>query len=77
MDWLPRSSNITSLDILFWGYAKDQIFRPKVGSVVEFLERMNSAVSSVTCEMLVNTRREIEYRLDILRATNGAHTERY
>jgi hypothetical protein len=31
----------------------------------------------VTEVMLVNTWREIEYRFDVCRATNGAHIETY
>jgi hypothetical protein len=65
------------LDFIFWGYVKDQEFRPKVGSVVELRARINNAVASVTPQMLENTWREIEYRLGILQATNGAHIEKY
>jgi hypothetical protein len=42
------------------------VFRPKVGSVVELHARINSAVSSVTPQMLKNTWREIEYCLNVL-----------
>jgi hypothetical protein len=61
----------------FWGYVIDQIFSPKVDSLVELRARINSAVASVTPLMLENTRREIEYRLNILQATNGIHVEKY
>jgi hypothetical protein len=37
--------------------------------------RIRDALVAVTEEMLENTWREIEYRLDVLRATNGAHIE--
>jgi hypothetical protein len=33
--WLPRSPDITPLDIFFWGYVNNQVFRSKFGSVVE------------------------------------------
>jgi hypothetical protein len=45
--------------------------------VVQLLARINSAVASVTPQMLENTWREIQYLLDILRATNSAHIEVY
>jgi hypothetical protein len=73
----PRFTHITPLDILFWVYVKDRVFRPEAGSVDEFLARMNIALASVTPQVLVNTWREVEYRLDILPTTNGAHIERY
>jgi hypothetical protein len=34
-----------------------------------------AAIETVTPQMLENTWREIEYRLDILHATKGAHIE--
>jgi hypothetical protein len=75
--WPPRSPDITPQDFFFWDYVKDQVFRTKVGSVVELRARINNAVASVTPQMLENTWREIEYRLDILRTTNGAYIEMY
>jgi hypothetical protein len=40
-------------------------------------QRINEAVELITPHMLINTRQELEYRLDICRATTGAHTEVY
>jgi hypothetical protein len=39
------------------------------------LSDVAAAIETVTPQMLENTCREIEYRLDILRATKGAHVE--
>jgi hypothetical protein len=75
--WLPRSPDITPLDFFFWGYVKNQVFRSKIASAVELRARINNTVASGTPQMLENTWREIQYRLDILRATNGAHIEVY
>ena len=36
-----------------------------------------AACGTVTPEMLQNTWRELEYRLDVCRATRGAHIEIY
>ena len=38
---------------------------------------MIKALDTVTVDMLARTWLEIEYRLDILRATDGAHVEVY
>jgi hypothetical protein len=37
--------------------------------------RIVAAIETVTLQMLENTWREIEYRLDVLRAMKGAHVE--
>jgi hypothetical protein len=39
--------------------------------------RIRDTLAAVTEEMLEKTWREIEYRLDVLRATNGARVEVY
>ena len=37
--------------------------------------RITDAFATITEDMLENTWREIDYRLDVLRATKGAHVE--
>jgi hypothetical protein len=40
-------------------------------------KRIIEAVKLITSHMLINTWQELEYHLDICRATTGAHTEVY
>jgi hypothetical protein len=68
--WLQR---YIPLGICCCGYVKDQVFRPKIGSVKVLRARINNSVASVTPQMLESTWSEIGYSLDILRVTNGAH----
>ena len=75
--WPPRSPDITPLDFFLWGYVKDRVYRTPVRDVETLQSRIIEVLTSVNEEMLENTWREIEYRLDILRATNGAHVEVY
>ena len=75
--WPPRSPDITPLDFFLWGYVKDRVYRTPVCDVETLQSRIIEVLATVNEEMLENTRREIEYRLDILRATNGAHVEVY
>ena len=75
--WPPRSPDITHLDFFLWGYVEDQVFSLPVPDMHTLKVRIWHAVETVTEEMLENTWREIEYRLDVLRATNGAHIEVY
>jgi len=39
--------------------------------------RITDAFATITEDMLKNTWSEIDYRLDVLRATKGAHVEGY
>ena len=75
--WPPRSPDIAPLDFFLLGYVKDRVYRTPVRDVETLRSRIIEVLATVNEEMLKNTWREIEYRLDILRATNGAHVEVY
>ncbi|GBM20964.1 hypothetical protein AVEN_253749-1 [Araneus ventricosus] len=64
--WPPCSPDITPLDFFFWGYIKDRVFATPTADVEELKARIQAAVCTVTEDMLKNTWRELEYRLDIL-----------
>ena len=75
--WPPRSPDITPLDFFLWGCVMDIVYRIKVRDVSDLQQRIIEALDTVTVDMLAGTWLEIEYRLDILRATDGAHVEVY
>jgi len=75
--WPQRSLDITSLDFFLWRYVKDIVFSTPVPDITNLKARITDAFATVTEDMLENTWREIDYRLDALRATKGAHVEVY
>jgi hypothetical protein len=77
IQWPPRSPDITFLDFFLWGYVKDKGYSTPVPDTDILKARIRDALAAVTEEMLDKTWREIEYRLDVLQATNGAHFEGY
>jgi hypothetical protein len=74
--WLPRLPNITLWTFL-WGFVKDKVYSTPVPDTGILKARIRDALAAVTEEMLEKSWREIEYRLDVLRAANGAHVEAY
>ena len=60
-----------------WGYVKDIVYKTVVPEVATLKECIINAIATIMPEMLANVWREIKYRLDILRATKGAHVEIY
>ena len=56
---------------------KDGVYRTKVKDISDLKERITAAVEKTDEEMLRRAWVEIQYRLDVLRATNGAHIEIY
>ena len=75
--WPPRSPDLTPFDFFAWGFIKDGVYRRKVRDVADLRQRIIEAVELITPHMLINTWQEFEYRLDICRATTGAHIEVY
>jgi len=75
--WPPRSPDITLLDFFLWGYVKDKLFSTPVPDIRNLKARITDAFATITEDMLGNTWREIDCRLDVLRATKGAHIEVY
>jgi hypothetical protein len=63
------------LDFFLWGYVKDVVYRMKVQDITKLKQRITDAIATIDEGMLQRTWQEIEYRLDALRATNGAHIE--
>ncbi|KFM58240.1 hypothetical protein X975_25180, partial [Stegodyphus mimosarum] len=74
--WPPRSPDITPLDFFLRGFVKDNVYRRRVSNIDDLKARMTTAIAPVDADMLAGTWREIEYRLDILRATKG-HTWKF
>ena len=60
-----------------WGYVKDKVFSTPVPDITNLKARITDAFAAITEDMLENTWRETDYRLDVLRATKGAHVEVY
>ena len=53
------------------------MFSTPVQNITNLKARITDAFATITEDMLENTWREIDYRLDVLRATEGAHVEVY
>jgi hypothetical protein len=51
------------------------VYSRKVRDLAELRQPTIQAVELITPHMLINTWQELEYRLDICRATTGAHIE--
>ena len=53
------------------------MFSTPVPDIINLKARITDAFATITENMLENTWREIDYRLNILRTTKGAHVEVY
>ena len=55
--------------ISFLGYVKDKVYSTPVADITNLKARITDAFATITEYMLENTWREIDCRLDVLRAT--------
>ena len=68
-----------SLHLIFscGGYIKNIVYAEKIRNIQHLQERITSAFETVARDMIQKTWQEIEFRLDVSRATNVAHIEMY
>ena len=71
--WPPRSPDLSPLDFFLWGYIKNIVYAEKI----HLQDRITSTIETVTRDVIQKTWQEIEFCLDVSRATNGAHIEIY
>ena len=57
--------------------SKNIVYAEKIRNMQHLQERITSATETVTWDMIQKTWQETEFRLDVSRATNGAHIEMY
>ncbi|GBN36143.1 hypothetical protein AVEN_260616-1 [Araneus ventricosus] len=72
MAWTSRSPDITPLDFYLWGYVKQHVYSERINDINHLKQRITH---SVTPDVLTRVWEELDYRLDVCRATNGAHIE--
>jgi hypothetical protein len=71
----PRSPYLTSLDFYFWGYVKQTVYSVRIHSIQHLKQRNREVAASVTPDVLGRVWQEMEYHLDVYRATNRAYIE--
>jgi hypothetical protein len=55
---------------------KDQVYVPPLpASVPQLKVRIRTAIKTITADMLQTVWKELDYRVDVCRITNGAHIE--
>jgi hypothetical protein len=60
-----------------WGYVKNIVNQVKINDLQDLKDHIRDAVATVTQNMLLATWNEVEYGLDICRATKGPYIKIY
>ena len=84
MDWKGWTDSMAttftrhhSPGLLSLGLRKGYCVSNKNTDMTDLNQKISNAIATIDEAMLQRTWQEIEYRLDVLRATNGAHIEVY
>jgi len=65
--------NLTPCDYFIWGYVKDKVFvPPQPVSIPDLKNRITAAVETITPDLLSTVWQELDYCLDVCRATSVA-----
>ncbi|GBO19945.1 hypothetical protein AVEN_158729-1 [Araneus ventricosus] len=75
MAWPPRSPDIKSLDFYLRDYVKQHVYSERINDINHLKQRITDVIPSVTPDVLTRVWEELDYPLDVCRATNGAHIE--
>lgn len=63
-----------SLRFFLMGFVKKVVYKTKVNNIAELISMITATIAMVIDGRLASTRREPEYHLDVVCATNGAYT---
>jgi hypothetical protein len=83
--WIEGRTNILASQkprsypdgLFLWGYVKNIVYGENIRDPRHLRNRITAAIATVTPDMIQRIWHEIEYCLDICRATNGVHIETY
>ncbi|GBM56285.1 hypothetical protein AVEN_241746-1 [Araneus ventricosus] len=65
----------TPLDFYLWGYVKQHVYSEHINDINHLKQRKHDVIHSVAPDVLTRVWEELDYRLAVCRATNGAHIE--
>ena len=69
---------MTPCGFFLWGYVKERVYVPPLpADLDELTNRITVAVNSVTEDTFTRFRDELSYRVNVVRAAGGGHTEHY
>jgi hypothetical protein len=77
LPWPPCSLDITPPDFFMWGYVKNIVYHSPVTSINDLKRHIMDSVLTIHADMLLRTWHELDYQLEIIRATKGPHIEVY
>jgi len=74
--WPLRSPNLTPCDFFFWEFVKNTFFLSPLPQDLSQLQRRHiAAISEIYHDLLPRVWAEMDYRLGVIRVTNGRYIQ--
>jgi hypothetical protein len=77
LPWPTCSLDIIPLDFFMWGYVKNITYHSPITSINDLKRYIMDSIMTIHADMLLRTWQVLDYQLDIIHATKGAHSEVY
>lgn len=75
VNWPACSPDLTSPDFYLWGYLKNVVFKERPTTRADMQERIRRACAAIPRQILLNTVRHFQRRLNLCLQANGRHFE--
>jgi hypothetical protein len=72
INWPPLTPDLTPMDF-FWGYIKDIVHSERIDYLLDLSRRITATIAALPVDVLSRVCGEMEFRVDVCRAINGAH----
>ncbi|GFX79405.1 putative DD41D transposase [Trichonephila clavipes] len=73
VNWPPRSSDLTPLDYLLWGYVKSLVYADEPQTLDHLEDNIRRVIADIRPQMLEKVIENWTSRLDYIRASRGSH----
>lgn len=73
INWPARSPDHNPMDVFFWSYIKEKVYKPRPASLNELKQRIGEAMNNVPGETIANVRGNLLRRLLKCIELNGDH----
>lgn len=77
IEWAARSPDLTPLDFFLWGYVKQKVYNKTHKNLDELRASITNVIKSISKETMNKVFLNIQKRLELVIANNGAHIEQY
>ena len=74
-EWLPRSLDLTPLDVFVWGYLKSKVFLIPQANLADLRQRITIEATQIPQDMIIQATNEMQRRAELCIRNDGGNIE--